>query len=119
MTSRLPLCVFLHPSGKSVGQIDTLWETLNQTKQEIKEVQTKTNKQHQVGLVDTASSDANSGNTQVHLDATTGRLKRLENESASLRDEIKGIHNATQNLLELQFKVIEFHGIYSYSYTTK
>lgn len=118
MISRVPLCVFLFPAGKSVGEIDTLWETLNQTKQDIKEMRAKTNKQHQVGFEDPASGDDNNGNTQVYLNATTERLKRLENESASLRDEVKGILNTTQNLLELQLKVIEFHGIYSYSYIT-
>jgi len=100
---RLVLC----PKGKSVGETEKLWE--NKTKQEMREMQAKTNKQ--VLGKDTNVGDDSKGNSQVYINSTNERLERLENESRTLGDEIKNIQRVTRNLTDADLKVSEFYFI--------
>lgn len=69
----------------------------------MRELRAKTNKQ--VAKEDTTVDDDSSGNTQALFNATSERLKRLENESQSLEHGIKNIQTAAKNLTDLQLKV--------------
>jgi len=100
------LRLFLRPKGKSVGESEKLWEVLNKTKQEMREMQAKTNKQ--VAGEDTNVDDDSKGNSQIYINSTNERLERLENESQTLGDEIKNIQSVTRNLTDADIKVSEF-----------
>ena len=96
--------LFSHSIGKSVGDTEKLWGSLNETKQEIREIQAKKNKLLAGG---NASLDADnaSGNPESFFNSTNKRLERLENESRNFMEDVKIIGKTAINLSRTELEV--------------
>lgn len=100
--------MFSHSVGKPVGETEKLWGILNETKQEMREIQEKKNK-HDVGGNSSASDEGITGNAQSYFNSTNKRLERLENESRSLIEEFKIIRMTAENFSDTEMKVSTYH----------
>lgn len=98
------MCLFSHSIGKSVGETKKLWGSLNETKQEIREIQAKKNKRVAGGNT-SLDEDSTTGNPVSFSNSTNERLKRLENESRGLIEDFKIIEKAAKNLSRTELKV--------------
>ncbi|XP_066026085.1 uncharacterized protein [Pocillopora verrucosa] len=91
--------------GKYVGEKETgLWGILNETKQEMKEIQDRQNRETARGNT-SACDESFSGNAQRYLNITHQRLERLENQSRSLIDEVKHIRKMAENFSDTELKI--------------
>ena len=91
--------------GKYVGEKETgLWGILNETKQEMKEIQDRQNRETARGNT-SACDESFSGNAQRYLNITHQRLERLENQSRSLIDEVTHIRKMAENFSDTELKV--------------
>lgn len=91
--------------GKYVGEKETgLLGILNETKQEMKEIQDRQNRETARGNT-SACDESFSGNAQRYLNITHQRLERLENQSRSLIDEVKHIRKMAENFSDTELKV--------------
>lgn len=91
------MCLFSHSIGKSVGETKKLWGSLNETKQEIREIQAKKNKRVAGGNT-SLDEDSTTGNPVSFSNSTNERLERLENESRGLIEDFTIIEKAAKNL---------------------
>lgn len=93
--------------GKYVGEKETgLWGILNETKQEMKEIRDRQNRETARGNT-SACDESFSGNAQRYLNITHQRLERLENQSRSLIDEVKHIRKMAENFSDTELKMSE------------
>ena len=91
--------------GKYVGEKETgLWGILNETKQEMKEIQDRQNRETARGNT-SACDESFFGNAQRYLNITHQRLERLENQSRSLIDEVKHTRKIAENFSDIELKV--------------
>ena len=91
--------------GKYVGEKETgLLGILNETKQEMKEIQDRQNRETARGNA-SACDESFFGNAQRYLNITHQRLERLENQSRSLIDEVKHIRKMAENFSDTELKV--------------
>ena len=91
--------------GKYVGEKETgLLGILNETKQEMKEIQDRQNRETARGNT-SACDESFSGNAQRYLNITHQRLERLENQSRSLIDEVKHTRKIAENFSDIELKV--------------
>ena len=91
--------------GKYVGEKETgLLGILNETKQEMKEIQDRQNRGTARGNT-SACDESFSGNAQRYLNITHQRLERLENQSRSLIDEVKHTRKIAENFSDIELKV--------------
>nr|XP_058943397.1 collectin-12-like isoform X2 [Pocillopora verrucosa] len=91
--------------GKYVGEKETgLLGILNETKQEMKEIQDRQNRETARGNT-SACDESFSGNAQRYLNITHQRLERLENQSRSLIDEVKHIRKMAENFSDTELKI--------------
>ena len=77
---------------------------LNETKQEMKEIQDRQNRGTARGNT-SACDESFSGNAQRYLNITHQRLERLENQSRSLIDEVKHTRKIAENFSDIELKV--------------
>lgn len=96
------MCLFSDSIGRSVGETEKLWGILNETKQEMREIQAKKNVARRNTTLD---DDSTAGNPLSYLNSTNERLERLENESRILIEDVKIIQKTAQNLSETDLKV--------------
>lgn len=82
----------------------TQQENLNETKQEIREIQAKKNKLVAGGNT-SLDGDNISGNPESFFNSTNKRLERLENESRNLIEDFDIIEKAAKNLSRTELKV--------------
>ena len=91
--------------GKYVGEKETgLLGILNETKQEMKEIQDRQNRGTARGNT-SACDESFSGNAQRYINITHQRLERLENQSRSLIDEVKHTRKIAENFSDIELKV--------------
>jgi len=96
--------LFSRSTGKSVGDTEKLWGSLNETKQEIREIKAKKNKLI-AGGNKSMDGDNSSGNPESLFNSTNKRLERLENESRNLIEDFNIIEKAAKNLSRTELKV--------------
>ena len=77
---------------------------LNETKQEMKEIQDRKNRGTARGNT-SACDESFSGNAQRYINITHQRLERLENQSRSLIDEVKHTRKIAENFSDIELKV--------------
>lgn len=95
---------FSYSTGKSVGETEKLWGSLNETKEDIREIQAKKNKVVAGGNT-SVDSDNTSGNPVSFFNSTNKRLERLENESRNLIEDFNIIEKAAKNISRTELKV--------------
>ncbi|XP_078349825.1 uncharacterized protein LOC144634673 isoform X1 [Oculina patagonica] len=98
------MCLFSDSIGRSVGNTEKLWGILNETKQEMREIQEKKNKRVAPGNT-TLDDDSTAGNPLSHFNSTNERLERLENKSRILIEDVKIIQNAVRNRSDTDLKI--------------
>ncbi len=98
------MCLFSDSIGRSVSETEKLWGILNETKQEMREIQAKKNKRVAPGNT-TLDDDSTAGNPLSHFNSTNERLERLENESRIMKEDVKIIQKAAKNLSDTDLKV--------------
>lgn len=96
--------LFSHSTGKSVGDTEKLWGSLNETKQEIREIQAKKNKLVAGGNT-SLDADSTSGNPESFFHSTNKRLERLENESRNFLEDFNMIEKTAKNLSRTELEV--------------
>ena len=99
--------LFSHSIGKSVGDTEKLWGSLNETKQEIREIQAKKNKIVAGGNTFFTSLDADntSGNPKSFFNSTNKGLESLENESRDFMEDFDIIGKTAKNLSRTKLEV--------------
>lgn len=90
--------------GKSVGDTEKLWGSLNETKQEIREIQAKKNKLVAGGNT-SLDADNTSGNPESFFHSTNKRLERLENESRNFIEDFNMIEKTAKNLSRTELEI--------------